>query len=162
MPTRSHLCYLFFAISLCALLLWLFSHRYALTPAPDGIVYKTNRFTGESVALYAGREFKLTSERDKKPSVFRDVSKAELANITGSCDFDVNFLNLCLYNGNASLIVTDVTIAVSDGSIVREYSHETSIKPLSTFPLGISILPIPNRDSFKWWITSARCRPGHK
>lgn len=162
MPPRLNLAYLFFAITLCVLLLWLFSHRYIVTTASDGLVYKTNRYTGETFVLSHGDEFRSVSKRTKQPSLYRDVTASELKSLVGSCRFYSDHLSLTVYNGNKNVVITDVSIALHDGKKILRYSYEVSIPPLSTKDFDVSTLPLPPSYACKWWIDSARCRPGHK
>ena len=97
-----------------------------------------------------------------KPSVpSRDLSQDKIAQITGRAALsygDAYAGNL--YNGNASVTLTQVTIAISSVIsgmyVTKNYSIDVTIPPLTARDFSISIVVGDYRAEYGWSIISAK------
>lgn len=152
------------AMALLLGFLWAIRNRYALVKSDRGVVYRTDRVTGETMMIRGARMYQVTQEQES-----RRLTHTELSKVTGrgGKSFDGHF-SVSLYNGNADITVTSVKIGLTHigangQKFVRQYRTEMvrDGAPLSVFSASFEFVKAEEtRDYvYPWRVLDAKGVP---
>ena len=142
--------------------------RYMIAKGENGIVYRTDRKTGETVMIRGTTMRPVTEyQPPKPPQKARDLLVGELADITGRGGVGVSpdSFSGTIYNGRKDLDLRTITIAIehlnhNGGKYSREYKYEFGTgkgQPLATSSFYITIVrgDEPKDYVYPWRIVGA-------
>ena len=154
-----------------ACLLWIVresSDRYIIAKGDNGVVYRTDRRTGETVMIRGTVMRPVGEYHASVAKEVRDLSAEELSKITGRAGqgYSPTYFSGSIYNGNEGIDLISVKIGLThlDGKrskFEREYTYSFSVgmgRALSSSDFGFSFVrgEEPQGYQYPWRIISAR------
>lgn len=151
------------AFLLLALIIHGCSSRYMIAKGDNGIVYRTDRITGETVMIRGTMMRAVQPHKEEAPKKARPLTSSELSKITGRGSGVTSYFSGTVYNGNAGVRITSLRIALTHidnvgGNYKREYECTTSCDPASSSSFGFSFLRGDEQSDhrYSWYIVSAK------